>query len=84
MQDEIDGLANRYPNVTPVLTEMQRSQDDIEALIKSHDVVVSLLPYSLHSTVAKMCIRNQTNMVTASYRVPEMEALHQQAVDAGT
>ena len=35
----------------------------------------SLLPYSLHPMVAKLCIKLKRNMVTASYKTPEMEQL---------
>lgn len=35
----------------------------------------SLLPYSIHPMVAKLCIKYKRNMVTASYKTPEMEQL---------
>jgi alpha-aminoadipic semialdehyde synthase len=62
---------------------MHRSQDEVIELIKSHDLVISLLPYNLHPEVAKLCVQYKTNMVTASYRSPAMFDLHQAAEDAG-
>lgn len=43
----------------------------------------SLLPAPLHVGVAKLCIKNRTSLVTASYVSPEMNALHAQAQEAG-
>lgn len=40
------------------------------------DVVVSLLPYSLHGKVARHCIEGKTHLVTASYVTDEVQALH--------
>ena len=55
----------------------------LDALIKTHDMVVSLLPYSYHVEVAKRCIANKKNMLTTSYVSAEMEALNEQAKEAG-
>lgn len=55
----------------------------LEKLIASHDLTVSLLPYSYHVTVAKICIKHQRNMVTTSYVSDEMKKLHHDAEKAG-
>ena len=55
----------------------------LDDLIKSHDVVVSLLPWTLHPTIAKHAIANNTNMVTASYLSPGLMDQHASAVEAG-
>ncbi|CAG7716404.1 unnamed protein product, partial [Allacma fusca] len=47
------------------------------------DIVVSLLPYSLHSNIASECIKNKVNMVTASYCAPPLAALSEDAKNAG-
>ncbi len=60
--------------------------DDLETLeqmVASHDLVVSLLPYTFHVTVAKMCIKHKKNMVTTSYVSSEMKALDTEARKAG-
>uniref|UniRef100_UPI004048577F saccharopine dehydrogenase family protein n=1 Tax=Mariniflexile sp. TaxID=1979402 RepID=UPI004048577F len=44
--------------------------------IKNADIVISMLPASLHIEVAKDCILFGKNMVTASYISPEMQALN--------
>lgn len=55
----------------------------LEKLIEQHDLVVSLLPYTHHVTVARLCISHHTNMVTTSYISEEMKSLHQEAQKAG-
>ena len=55
----------------------------LDKLVEKHDLTVSLLPYAYHVMVAKKCIAHKKNMVTTSYVKPEMNALDQQAKDAG-
>lgn len=60
--------------------------DDTEALdsmIASHDILVSLLPWVFHVTVAHHCIHHKKDMVTTSYVKPDMKALDQEVRDAG-
>ncbi len=60
--------------------------DDAAALtemIASHDLTVSLLPWTHHIMVAEQCIRLKKNMVTTSYVKPAMQALDSAAKDAG-
>jgi len=76
MKQEADRLASANPRTTPVLLDVQRSQNDLDKLIKEHDVVVSLLPYSLHPDVAALCIKHHRHLVTTSYVSPKMKALH--------
>ena len=57
--------------------------DGLEKMVISHDLVVSLLPYTYHVTVAKLCIKHKTNMLTTSYISEEMKALDDQAKKAG-
>ncbi|KAM0745747.1 hypothetical protein T439DRAFT_318945 [Meredithblackwellia eburnea MCA 4105] len=52
-------------------------------LVKSADVVLSLLPAPLHTRVAELCIAHGTDLVTASYVSPEMKALSNKAKEAG-
>lgn len=59
--------------------------DDIQskAAIENADVVVSLLPASLHPLVAKYCVRFNKHFMSASYVSDEMKALHSVAVKNG-
>ena len=51
--------------------------------IKNADIVVSMLPATMHFEVAKDCILHQKNLVTASYISEEMESLHEEALKNG-
>ncbi len=55
----------------------------LEKLIAGHDLTVSLLPYTHHVAVAKLCVKHKKNMVTTSYVSGEMKALDQEAKEAG-
>ncbi|NQU84757.1 MAG: saccharopine dehydrogenase NADP-binding domain-containing protein [Mariniphaga sp.] len=55
----------------------------LEGFIVEHDLVVSLLPYTHHVTVAKLCIKYKKNMVTTSYVSPQMEELDSVAKKSG-
>ncbi|KAE8737345.1 hypothetical protein FOCC_FOCC017194 [Frankliniella occidentalis] len=83
LKDEADKLASKYPGVRPVLMDVVNRPDSLRELIEEADVVISLLPYGLHHTVAEACIDTRTNMVTASYCTPALQALHERAVEAG-
>jgi len=61
-----------------VTDEIQRKSE-----IGNADIVISMLPASLHITVAKDCISLVKNLVTASYVSPEIANLDEKAKQAG-
>lgn len=67
LKEEADRLAARYHGVESLYLDVNQNEDNLGALIAESDVVVSLLPYSLHGQVAKYCVEAGTHMVTASY-----------------
>lgn len=76
IKQEADRLASSHPRTTPLLLDITRSQSELDKLVKEHDCVVSLLPYSLHPDVASLCIKHHRHLVTTSYVSPKMKALH--------
>ena len=48
--------------------------------VSKADIVVSMLPASMHFTVAEACVKHAKNMVTASYVSKEIQSLHEQAI----
>ncbi len=52
-------------------------------LVSQADLVVSMLPYIHHPTVAKACIAQRKHMVTTSYVSPAMRELDAAAQEAG-
>jgi saccharopine dehydrogenase-like NADP-dependent oxidoreductase len=55
----------------------------MEALIREHDLAVSLLPYAYHPAVAKLCVKHGVHMVTTSYIKQPMADLDEDAKEAG-
>ena len=74
--------AGDHPNASAVKLDVN-NDDERQALVKHADLVISMLPASMHVSVAKDCIAFKKNMVTASYISPEMEALDEEAKEAG-
>ncbi|XP_063783261.1 alpha-aminoadipic semialdehyde synthase, mitochondrial [Pseudophryne corroboree] len=83
IKDQVDHLAKKYNHTTPLVMDVLKSEDKLSALVKKHDLVISLLPYSAHPLVAQKCIKNKVNLVTASYLTPSMRELQQSAESAG-
>ncbi len=51
--------------------------------IESSDLVISMLPATMHGKVAQDCVHFKKNLVTASYVSDEMRALDKAAKDSG-
>ncbi len=56
---------------------------ELEKLVSSHDLTISLVPYTHHVKIANMCIKHKKNMVTTSYVSKPMAELDKAAKDAG-
>lgn len=83
MLRQAEELAEKYPNTIPVMLDAGSQEGHLDSLVKDHDLVISMLPYSLHPLIAKHCIRRKVNMVTASYLSPAMKELQSSAEEAG-
>lgn len=62
----------------PLLAE---NKDALDALVKENDIIVSLLPWTLHILVAKSCLAHNKLMATTSYVSDEMRQLDQEIKD---
>jgi len=82
VHDEGLELAKKYA-IEPITMDVAKSQDRLQKLVSENDLVISLLPYTMHPMVANMCIENKKNMLTASYVTPEMKELGEKAEAAG-
>lgn len=56
---------------------------DFAALIASHDLVISLLPYTLHPIVAEVCLSTGRHLVTTSYESEAMRSFDAEAKACG-
>lgn len=59
------------------------NEEQCNTEVAKADIVVSMLPASLHFTVAKACVEHSKDMVTASYVSKEIMALNEQAKEKG-
>ena len=57
--------------------------EELDEMVDGVDLVVSMLPPSMHTIVAKSCLKHKVNMVTTSYISPEMKALDEDVKKAG-
>jgi len=55
----------------------------VESLIENCDVVISMMPPSLHIVLAKTCLKFQKHFLTASYVSDEIRNLNQEATQKG-
>lgn len=71
-----------YPNLRAAALSIE-DEDARQGLIKAADIVISLLPPSLHFLVAKDCVRLKKNLLTASYLDHQIKSLEKDINDAG-
>jgi saccharopine dehydrogenase-like NADP-dependent oxidoreductase len=57
----------------------QLDWDVLAEIVKPGDVLVSMLPATLHLTVAQFCLKHKAHFVSSSYIAPEMAELNTQA-----
>ena len=55
----------------------------LNRLVQENDIIVSLLPFIHHTTVARCCLKHGKHMVTTSYVSEEMRSLDQEAKKKG-
>ena len=58
-------------------------QESSSEIIKKHDVVISVLPATLHPLVARKCLQFNKHLLTASYVSEDMKALDAEAKQKG-
>lgn len=77
-QDKI----NNHPNGSAISLDIHNVENRRKA-VKSADIIISMLPASLHLEVAKDCLTYGKHMVTASYISPSMQALNDEVTAKG-
>ena len=75
-------MATGLPNTTATSIDVT-SASSLEPAVAAHDLVISLIPYTLHAAVIKAAIKGRTHVVTTSYVNDAMRALDKEAKDAG-
>lgn len=80
--EKAEAIIDNHADGTAVPLDVH-NDEKLESLVKNADVVVSLLPYTYHVKVAKLCIAHNKQMVTTSYVSKEMNDLDAEAKKAG-
>jgi saccharopine dehydrogenase (NADP+, L-glutamate forming) len=57
--------------------------ESLEKLVRECDLAVSLVPYTFHVAIAKLCLKHKKHLMTTSYISPAMKELDGAAKDAG-
>lgn len=73
----------RNTNTNSIVLDVSQPGETLDQLITESDLVISILPYFLHPTIAQKCIQKGKNMLTASYTSAEMRELGEAASSAG-
>jgi saccharopine dehydrogenase-like NADP-dependent oxidoreductase len=81
-KSKAEGMIQGHPNGMAVEWTMD-DENKLDEMVMNSDLIVSLLPYTYHVSVAKKCLKHKKNMVTTSYIKPEMQALNEEAKSAG-
>ncbi|MCP4297659.1 MAG: hypothetical protein GY786_18835 [Proteobacteria bacterium] len=68
------GMAVHWPDNDPAI---------LDAVVHEVDLVVSMVPKPVHIHIARSCLRNGKNMLTAAYEVPELLALRDEVEKKG-
>lgn len=81
-RDKVHSQRLLRTNVTAISLNVM-DHDALVTVFAQHDIVISLIPYTLHARVIRAAIVAKRNVVTTSYVSPEMQSLDQQCKDAG-
>ncbi len=79
MKNIIDKTEN-HKNSEAIILDASDNQQ-LNNLIKKVDIVISMLPPSMHDDVAKLALEHNTNMITASYVSDKIKELNNSAED---
>jgi len=83
--EEAQTLAARCEaaNVNPIKFELEQELERLHRLCDEHDLVISLVPYTLHHHVAEAALSTKTNMLTASYESDVLKSYDESFKAAG-
>jgi saccharopine dehydrogenase (NADP+, L-glutamate forming) len=75
-------LVKGHANGRAVVVNVENEQS-LAALIREHDIIISLLPWIHHVKVANLCLEHGKNMVTTSYVSEGMKKLAKPVLEKG-
>ncbi|MBW1650006.1 MAG: saccharopine dehydrogenase NADP-binding domain-containing protein [Deltaproteobacteria bacterium] len=80
--DKAQKLINKHPNGCAIPLNVN-DKDALNKKVAASDIVVSLLPWTLHPVVARLCLEHKKHLVTASYVKEEMQSFDSEAKKKG-
>ena len=75
-------LIGSHPRGTAIAMDVSQTQA-LNEMVAGVDIVISLLPWTFHPMVARLCLTHKKHLVTASYVKDEMQAMDSDARDSG-
>lgn len=69
-----------HPNATALALNVNNNEE-VAQLVSANDLIISLLPATMHIHVARICVTLKKHLITASYVSPEMQSLHNEALN---
>jgi saccharopine dehydrogenase-like NADP-dependent oxidoreductase len=79
-----ENIKKLFPQSPFKILELSLENESLRhELIQNSDLVISMLPASMHPIVAKDCLKFAKHLITPSYISEEMKALHQEAKNKG-
>jgi len=78
LERSIQLCQNYEGKANPVLLDVA-DQENLEELISSHDLILSMVPPPFHPKIAKLSIKFKKHFISASYISNEMKELHEEA-----
>ncbi|KAK1654179.1 saccharopine dehydrogenase [Colletotrichum phormii] len=76
-----EALASNHPRASAISLDV--ASPELDSHVASHDLVISLVPFTHHQTVVEAGIRGKTHVVTTSYVSPAMRELESEMKAAG-
>ena len=80
--EKAEKIVNEFENGTAQAFLIEDAAS-LNRLVQENDIIVSLLPFIHHTTVARCCLKHGKHMVTTSYVSEEMRSLDQEAKKKG-
>ena len=75
-------VPNSILNISEV-NKMDLNDSKTETIVANSNIVVSLLPAQLHIILARLCLKGNTHLATASFISTEINDLHKEASSKG-
>ncbi|KAL3314779.1 hypothetical protein Ciccas_006596 [Cichlidogyrus casuarinus] len=82
-KSELNSLSNSFKSIHTKAFDVLNDVAGLNEMAPSFDLVISMLPWKYHPVVADVCINNKVNMLTASYRTPQLREMASRFEEAG-